>query len=216
MSFSEEAWQSIDSIYQAIKALDFNQSMINGTLPFETYGFYLEQDNYYLKYHAECDIIISEDIVDEYKEDYIDSTRSTVECIKENEQFFISYNISKSNLYTTAAIGYSGDLLSTCSSKTVEEAVAITLPCIWIYCELGIFMKSNSVENNPYDFYLDYYSNDNCRNSLDRYIAIADDLAANSADVIKKRMLEAFHRSAVWEWHFWDDAYKKKLFNQLT
>lgn len=215
MTFFQEALQLIDPIYDAIKILDFNQAMMNGTLPFETYGYYLEQDNHYLKAHAKCDAIIVRNIPNEYKSDYSSSAIDTVKCIKENEQFFIDYNISHTGLLTTATQGYSSDLLSTCTTKPVEVSVAATLTCIWIYSELGLYLYQNSIEDNPYDFYISPYADPIYIKNITNLIEVANKLYASSDEKIKNEMLDVFYRNSVWEWHFWDDAYKKIVFDNL-
>ena len=50
------------------------------------------------------------------------------------------------------------------------------------------------------------------RNLLQRYI---NALADKASEETKTKMLEAFYISSMWEWHFWNDSYKKHIFDAV-
>jgi thiaminase/transcriptional activator TenA len=48
MKWSESAWQESTAVYEEIVRHPFNVQLMNGTLPAETFKFYIAQDSVYL------------------------------------------------------------------------------------------------------------------------------------------------------------------------
>lgn len=216
MKASELAWKKIEPIYDQIISHPFIQKMIDGTLDPKIFSYYMEQDSIYLKDYIKCNNLIIKKIYPEYKKDFINHTIDTLDYIKYVENYFISNDqISKTGFYTTATIGYGGHLLKSCSLDPVEVEVAVILPCEYIYKELGLYIYNNSVDNNPYEDWINSYIDPEYIASVDNLISIYDELASNTTYIIKEEMLEIFSQSSTWELHFFNNSYYLEKFNEI-
>lgn len=211
MSLSEQAWEQTTYIFEAIVAHPFNQEFIDGTLKLDIFAYYLEQDSHYLPKHAACDSIISSTIEGQYVADLIKDLNDTLAYEQVVNQFFIDLpNITKTNLLAPATISYTDYIIKNCASEAVEIAVASILPCLWIYKELGIIIAQNTAPNNPYQIWIDYYTDEELNSSIDRMIDIFNALGGKASEEVKGKMLNAYKESSLWELEFWNDAYYKK------
>ena len=89
-----------------------------------------------------------------------------------------------------------------------EEAVAGLLPCFWIYREVGNAIHAAAAADNPYRRWIDTYAGDDFSASVDRAIAITDDVAADASEASRTRMRDAYVTSTRLEWMFWESAYR--------
>ncbi len=216
MTLSEQAWEQSSHIFDAIVAHPFNQEFMNGTLKLDIFAYYMEQDSHYLPKHAKCDTIISSKIETQYISDFIEDANDTLSYEQVVAQFFIDTpNVTKTNLLAPATIGYSAAILENCLTESVEIAVASILPCLWIYKELGTIIAQNSASNNPYQVWIDYYTDEELNASIDRMIDIFNALGAEASNEMKLKMVNTYKESAAWEWKFWDDSYEKRVFNAI-
>lgn len=216
MSLSTIAWQKIKPIYQQIINHHFNQELAKGTLNMTIFAYYMEQDEYYLQANVQCDALITSKIGNQYIADFISYTNKSLIEEQNIDNFFAANpDLIRTNLTTQAAIGYSNYLLSNCAVNQVEIGVAVTLPCLWLYREVGIYVFNHMYDNNLYADWVESYTNDEYAQDVDNVIKIFDDLAINASDEVQEKMLEVFYNSAVWELRFYDDAYFMRSFDKL-
>ena len=52
--------------------------------------------------------------------------------------------------------------------------------------------------------------------SVERAISIFDEIAIDASDEIRDLMLDAFYKSTVLEWHFWNDSYNQVVFDAFV
>ena len=104
--------------------------------------------------------------------------------------------------------GYTNFLLSVAHIASYEELVAAVLPCFWIYWDVGNQIAKKAGADNPYQAWIDTYSDPTFGEAVNAVISIADRAAAASTDERQGAMLRAFKRSTQYEWMFWDSAYR--------
>ena len=215
MKLSTQAWNKSSKIYEAIIKHPFNQELMQGTLDKDKFAYYIEQDALYLQDFARCHAIIASKAPLEYVRCFLRYSDYTFVTEQEVVHQFFSkiFNFKKTNLISPATLGYTSYLLNICWSDPVEVGIAALLPCFWIYREVGLFIANNGVQNNPYARWIDTYSGDDFGNAVNEAIGIFDKLADNASDEIRNKMLEAFYKSSCLEWHFWNDSYDNKVFD---
>ena len=124
MTLSEVAWQKITPTFNKIIKHSFTQEIVSGELSKNKFAYYMEQDTLYLKDFTKCLDIISQEISEKYKKDFIEYSKSTLEYVEYVEQYFANYPQYVTNLTTISTEGYTGRLIKICTTKTVEEALA--------------------------------------------------------------------------------------------
>lgn len=211
MKWSQQAWERVNPIYNKILTMPFNTELSNGTLPKETFIFYLAQDAYYLLEFGRTLSTISgrmqnADLVMAF------AGFSTGAIFAErslHESYFVEFGLAGEVRATPSTLLYTSYILSQAAYANVEVAVAAVLPCFWIYKAVGdhIFAQQNGNEN-PYKRWIDMYAGVEFATAVEKAIDITDELAAQTNAVTQQKMLDAFETATRLEWMFWDSAYE--------
>ncbi len=212
MSFSEEAWKTIESKYQSIIEHPFNRELSDGTLDKDKFQFYMKQDSLYLVEFARALAISAskapnpDDLVLllEFSKGAIIAERGL------HEFYFEHFGIQPDLPEQPNCFGYTNFLMNSVNHKTYEEGLAALLPCFWIYREVGLHIHKHSSDNNPYQKWIDTYSGDEFYKVVQDMIDLTDRSAQTISGDIRKAMIDAFVHSTNLEWMFWDGAYNLK------
>lgn len=214
MKFSEYLWQSIAPIYQQVLQHPFNVELMEGTLDRERFIFYLRQDAYYL-------ISFSRALA------FIAGKATSSKIVHQFLNFSIGALIAERELHSSflgkhddgfepslSCIAYTHYLISIAASASIEEAIAAVLPCFWIYKEVGRYASEHSTQANPYIKWIETYSCQKFSDATTQAISLLDEMATGCSREALERMRMAFEYSALFEWHFWNDAYKMMSFKE--
>lgn len=216
MKLSSKAWALSSPIIQKIKTHPFNLELGSGSLCRDRFAYYIEQDMNYLEHFSTCHTIIAARAPAPYKQTFFHYADE--EFIEEQAQvhaFFQQHlNLKQTKQTTPATFGYTNYLLRTVSREPFEIAVAAALPCFWIYKEVGLSIAQVSKSDNPYARWVESYTRPDFGNSTNEMISIFDEVSQRTTEQTREKMLTAFHTSATWEWHFWNDAYQQTVFNR--
>ncbi len=216
MTFSQEVWQRNLDLYQKILALPFNQKLANGTLDSQAFCHYVIQDAHYLLAYGRALAVAAAKAFD--ADDVIQfSEAAKIAIIVErslHKDFMQAFAITKTEFESTpltlACHHYTSFLTATAWSESYPVVLAALLPCFWIYAEVGHDIVSQSVENNPYQAWVDTYSGEEFHTAVRNVIATVDKVAARcDADTLAK-MHAAYSMGAKLEWLFWDSAYQQR------
>lgn len=212
-TFSNTAWNKSSQVIEKIIQHPFNQELKNGNLDKDKFGYYIEQDEIYLKDYARCLAIISTKLESPYNRVFL---KYATEILKLEQDQLHTYFIKNLDLKETGKIApsmfaYTNYLLKTCSLEPVEVAVAAIIPCFWIYQEVALSLKQDSALNNIYTPWIETYSSKEYTDAVDEVLDIFNKLAAKSNNETREKMLQAFYTSSLLEWHFWNDAYYHRV-----
>lgn len=88
-----------------------------------------------------------------------------------------------------------------------EIAFASLLQCIWIYNEVGKYLKTIAeMENNPYREWIDEYGNEEFSSAVDKVLFLIDEYADSTNEIIRTEMTNQFREGVRFEYEFWDYA----------
>lgn len=214
MSFTQEAWQRNQSLYQNTLALPFNQELANGTLSKEAFCHYVIQDAHYLEAYGRALAVCAAKAFS--ADEIILFTESAkVAIVVErslHDSFMQTFDVSKEQFETTpltlACHHYTSYLTATAWSESYAVVLASLLPCFWIYAEVGKDIVDKTVANNPYQAWIDTYSGEEFNLAVEQVKATIDRIAAQSDAATREKMHQAYTRAAELEWLFWDSAYQ--------
>lgn len=209
MKWSESTWIKTQTIYNAILELPFLQNLANGSLDIEEFQFYIKQDSIYLEHFGRTLAMIGAKSYDlQHALSYIRFAENAI--VVENalhESFFQDYNIKEKGTIQPVCHHYTHYLKSVVGFEAVEVATAATLPCFWIYKEVGHhILKHSNLENNPYLKWINTYASPEFEASVNEAISICDQIAENSTEAIRNQMTEAFLQASYFEHEFWRAA----------
>ena len=216
MTFSQDVWQRNLDLYQKILALPFNQELANGTLDSQAFCHYVIQDAHYLLAYGRALAVAAAKAYE--ADDVIQfSEAAKIAIIVErslHKDFMQAFGITKTEFESTpltlACHHYTSFLTATAWSESYPVVLAALLPCFWIYAEVGHDIVSQSVENNPYQAWVDTYSGEEFHTAVRNVIATVDKVAARCDQDTLAKMHAAYTMGAKLEWLFWDSAYQQR------
>jgi thiaminase/transcriptional activator TenA len=213
MKWSEQAWLSIEPIYESILQMPFIQELTDGTLPLEKFQYYLMQDSIYLEHFGRALAIVgarAHSIPDMLAFFRFAETTIIVENAL-HESYFKDFGIETRDSIQPACHHYTHFLKSTVALEAVEIGMAAILPCFWIYKAVGDYIyQHRKGSNNPYQKWIDTYASEEFGTAVKTAISICDANAAQTTLMIQEKMTEAFIASARLEFDFWEAAYTNR------
>ncbi|MBX9585928.1 MAG: TenA family protein [Gammaproteobacteria bacterium] len=217
MKYSAKAWEKVAPIYKAVIQHPFNQELMKGTLSQEKFIYYIEQDILFLNELSGCLALIASKIQPEHSNTFLELAHSvSLDSEAISKQYRIDTEECKKNhKLSRATLSYTSYLWRTSAVDPVEVAVAAILPSYWVYYESNVNLSQSVSANNPYLSWIERFTTKEFDAEVKTVIAIFDALAENTTEENRKKMLEAFCKSAMLEWHFWNDVYEAIIFEKV-
>lgn len=219
MHFHQLAWHKIEPVFQAIVNQPFNQQLSSGVLEPQLFAYYIEQDSLFLQAFAKCLTIIAAKAQQKsHSIDFLDFAK--LAYLTEQElllgQLSQKFPLNTSGKVTQACLGYTSFLLTQAYNENLEMSVAATVPCFWIYNQLGKHLEQTSAANNPYALWIDNYCGSEFESNVRAILSIADQLYQDASFDIQRKMLSNCLMSSLWEYYFWQDIYNLNSFDFTT
>ncbi len=212
--FTKHAWAETAALRDAILNLPFNRELADGTLSQERFQFYMIQDALYLEQYSRALSIAAAKAPDpEAMQRFAHAAEEALVVERAlHGSFFEKFGIDPDEAAgaepSPTCYGYTNFLLSVAHIGSYEELVAAILPCFWIYWDVGNAIAKDAGADNPYQAWIDSYSDPGFGEAVDAVIVITDRAASASTADRRDAMLRAFKRSTQYEWMFWDSAYR--------
>jgi thiaminase/transcriptional activator TenA len=206
MKFSDTCWEFSLAVYDEILKLPFILELEKGSLSNERFNFYIRQDAIYLKEFGRALAVIASKAEDKKHADaFLEFARTAVAVEQELHNSFLADAAANPS---PSCLLYTSYMLKQAALEPPQIGVAAVLPCFWVYREVGdhILARGNR-ENNPYQRWINTYGGEEYAAQVDIAISIFNELAENSAENLKNKMLETYMMSTKMEWLFWDSAY---------
>ncbi len=213
-TFTERAWRATEPLYRQIIDLPFNRELAAGTLDPERFQFYMLQDALYLEQYARALAVASSKAPEPDAVQFFARAAEQALVVERalHGGFFQKFGIDPRDAAAAepspTCYGYTNFLLAIALRDSYTELAAAILPCFWIYWEVGKHIAAETAPDNPYQAWIDTYSDPGFGDAVETAIAIADRAADAASPVGQAAMLRMFKRSAQFEWMFWDSAYR--------
>lgn len=212
--FKDELWSASLPIYQEIFKHPFLKGLTDGTLPEESFRYYIIQDALYLRDFARAlAAAASKAPKDSWSILFAQHARDCLEAERSlHESFFKQWGLSEAEIYQTpmapSNLAYTSYLLRVAQSGSFEELLGALLPCYWIYWEVGRELKAKGSPNPLYQRWIDTYGSENYGKTVEKVISIMEETAGDLSAKRKKSIQEHFFVSSRYEWMFWDAAWR--------
>jgi len=210
MTFTEGLWQSTAHLYGAILEHPFNTELAAGTLDPDRFAYYVQQDEIYIKAYARALAQVAAKAPDSQAcNDLLGYAKEGI-LIEQalHDSFFKKFGIVPTDQPQPSCFSYTHFLLSVTAAEPFETGVAALLPCFWIYQKVGHHIAGFAAADNPYQLWIETYSDDAYDEVVDRMVSMTEDAAVAASGSARSRMAQAFFDSARLEWMFWDAAYR--------
>jgi thiaminase len=200
------------SICDAIINHSFIQELVKGSLSPKTFIRYVEQDHLYLGEFSDCCLKLAAKAPIKYSKDFSKYAKRTLISEQEMLRKFLKEDLifNKTGLITPANSAYVKHLRHNCTDNSLEIGVASALACPIIYGQIGIYCLRNSSANNPYARWVEACSSEEFSASAKRAVEIFDELADNTNEATRQKMLDVYTSSSWFEFRFFDDVYHQR------
>ena len=212
--FCDWVWQINAPLRQAIHDLPFNRELAAGTLDRDRFRFYMVQDSLYLvAYSRALSLCAAQAPESDAMVRFAEGARGAVVVERAlHEGFFATLGVDPAEAARTrpspTCFAYTNFLLATAAVGRYETLIAAVLPCFWIYHDVGTAISARAAADNVYRAWIDTYSDPEFAAATEAVKDFCDRAAAASTETVRAEMADAFHRSTVYEWMFWDSAYR--------
>jgi len=201
-----------DSILEKIKEHPFIIELMDGTLSKEVFQFYVNQDSLYLSEYkktlAQLSIKCTEANDTQF---FLDSATGIILVEDELHQVFLNKEHFNTEPSPSCEL-YTSYMSRIANNHSLEEGLAVILPCFTIYKEIGDYILANQTNkhNNPYQNWINTYASEDFSNAVLNALEITNRYAQKAPEKLLAKMDLAFIKASKLEWMFWDSAYKKE------
>lgn len=214
MKFSQHVRKAADLIWQASFEHPFVTGIADGSLPLESFRYYLMQDSYYLSHFAQVQALGAAKAVDLYTSNRMAAhVQGTYEAeMALHESFAKRMGITdeeKANFKPApTAYAYTSHLIRAAYTGHLGDIIAAMLPCYWLYYEIGERLQGLAPEEPIYQEWIAAYGGDWFRELVEEQINRVDEIAEKVTEQDRQRMEQHFIISSQYEYSFWEMAYR--------
>ncbi|WP_139489055.1 thiaminase II [Brevibacillus dissolubilis] len=218
-AFTARLFDRVKPIWERTHQHPFVTGLGDGTLPVETFAFYMKQDYVFLIDYAKLFAIAS---TKAYDLDTSAKFAALQEATLNSEMalhraYAERFGISREELEATESsfvmLAYTSYMLKVAHQGSLAELVSALLPCMWSYWEIGKRLAEipGATAHELYGDWVSTYSGDEFGELAQWLIGVMDDLADGKNERELARFEEHFLTTSKMEVLFWEMAYRKEL-----
>lgn len=210
--FSQVLRAEAGPIWAAIFAHPFLKELEGGTLPEETFRFYVCQDFRFLEGFARA-VAVALSKAPDSETLLLLSKRVPVPVERQmHGKLFSMLDIDEQQAEGVELAptnrAYINHLVSTATLGSAGDAAAALLPCPWTYHEIGQLL--GEIEHPIFRTWASVYQQGFLAESVEAWRWLVDRAAAEAGEGQRRRMHEAFLTSSRYEYMFWEMAYRRE------
>jgi thiaminase (transcriptional activator TenA) len=215
-SFSDELWQGIADVYDAILAHPFVTGLTDGTLPHDAFAFYVVQDVLYLQRYAQALAAVASRAPDTAGTEMFARHAADVIAVEQtlHGSLLAGLGIDPAAAGTAepapTTLAYTSYLLATVHGGSYAEGVGAVLPCYWIYWEVGKELLRRGSPDPRYRQWIGTYGGEQFGETVRGVLDIADRLGPGLTPPERTLVRRHFRTTSRYEWMFWDMGYRKQ------
>ncbi|WP_103106381.1 thiaminase II [Brevibacillus reuszeri] len=217
--FTDRLWKSVAPIWEQTHKHPFVTGLGCGTLPVDSFKFYMKQDYVYLIDYAKMFALASTKAYDlTTSARFAGLQEATLNGEMElHRQYAERFGISREELEATkpsfVMLAYTSYMLRVAHQGSLAELVSSLLPCTWSYWEIGKHLAKveGALEHELYGEWVRMYSSDEFGQLAIWLIDIMNELADGKNEQELARLEEHFLYTTKMEYMFWDMAYRKEM-----
>lgn len=210
--FYDIAIKESSGLIEKIKGHPFNVELMNNTLDYEKFKFYLQQDFLYLVDCTRALLIIAAKVHDiEIMSSLINVARGTFDVRRQYKEHFGDCDLSDNHKKSRACSAFTDFFMCAAYHSSVAEALSASYPCFNIYQiilqNMMSEVTSDEVKNSKYEGWINIYNSKAMNAAIDEFTNVTNKFYKKAGDCEKRRMHEFFKRGLELEILFWDEIY---------
>lgn len=212
-SLTEDLWAAGAPVYANILEHPFLTELASGELTADRFGYYLIQDNHYLREYARALSVLASRAPDTTTTALFSGHASTAIAMELDLHSDLLAEIDTEGIVddpSPTTVAYTNYLLAATRGGSFAEGVAAVLPCYWIYWAVGSELVAASSPYPAYARWIDTYVSTEFSEAVRAVLEVADRLGEQVTGPEQARMIDRFRTASKYEWMFWDAAYRKE------
>jgi thiaminase/transcriptional activator TenA len=213
-SFSADLRRETADLLERILALPFNRELTQGMLETDRFQHYVVQDALYLLEYGRVLARIAASAPDPDSVALFSKSAEAAILVERalHASYFDLFGITADQVAraepSPACQAYTDFLQASVARDGFAVGAAAILPCFRIYWDVGRRIAAETIPDNPFSAWIDNYSDQAFGDAVLAVEAVVDRIAAEASPGTRAKMRRAYHRSAQYEWMFWDSAYR--------
>ena len=214
--FTEQLWQAIDPIFDAIVRHPFIRGLTDGTLPRDAFRFYVIQDALYLRDFARAlALAAAKAPQDRAIAMFCRHAIGAIEVERQlHEGFFRDFGLSAEDVERTPMaptnLAYTSYLLRVGYGSPFHEVLGAVLPCYWIYWEVGKRLAERGSPDPMYRRWIETYGGEEFGATVQAVLELTDQIAAELTAAQSDAAVAHFVTTSRYEWMFWDMGWRQE------
>jgi thiaminase (transcriptional activator TenA) len=212
----DHLWTDVEDIYSAILQHPFVTGLTDGSLPREAFRHYIVQDAHYLRGYARALALCGAKAA-EPRDTVMFAAHAGGAVAAEqglhagllHELGLTAESAAREPVAPTTR-AYLSYLLATAYGGSFAEAVAVVLPCYWIYARVGEELLTRSSPDPLYARWIAMYGGEEFRSVVDAVLDLTDRLGRTVSAPEWELMREHVVVTSRYEWMFWDAGWRRE------
>jgi thiaminase/transcriptional activator TenA len=221
-TLGEQLRNDCAELWEELHVHPFIEGLSDGTLPPETFRFYIEQNLQYLVEYARAMALAAGRAGDvETMRIFSADLTNIVEVeIPENRALLArvlelgARDLKGSEGMAPATVTYTGFLVETAATSRPVEIMAVIFPCTWSYGDIASRRRDQIVDHPVYAEWVRFFASPDYALYVERMQADFEWLVARD-DVLYDRLSYLFKTGVRLERGFWDMAYAREHWPDL-
>lgn len=212
-ALTEDLWAAGAPVYAHILEHPFLTELTSGELASDRFGYYLIQDNHYLREYARALSVLASRAPDTATTALFSGHASTAIAMELDLHSDLLAEIDTEGIVgepSPTTVAYTNYLLAATRGGSFAEGVAAMLPCYWIYWAVGSELVDASSPYPAYARWIDTYVSTEFSEAVRAVLEVTDRLSEQVTAPEQARMIDRFRTASKYEWMFWDAAYRKE------
>jgi len=214
--FQDELWARIEHIYRAICDHPFLRGLTDGTLDEGKFAYYVLQDAHYLRDFARALAITAAKATDD--DSIVQFCQDAAGAIlverSLHDEFIDGFGLTPEQAVAVpvqpSTLAYTSYLLRVVHQGSFVEAVAVVLPCYWIYARVGDALLTQGSPDPRYQRWIATYGGEEFQATVSRVLDLVERIGRDLSTVERNRFIEHVVITARYEWMFWDAAWRSE------
>lgn len=207
-------WADITTVYRGICEHPFVTGLTDGSLSHNRFRYYIVQDAHYLRGYARALAVCAAKAPGQAElamfADHAGQAVTAERALHAELLGGLGLDPDEAAALpvTPATQAYVSYLLAVTHCGSYAEAVAVVLPCYWIYARVGEHLLEHGTPDPLYRRWIDMYAGAQFHEVVEAVLEAADRIGAQVSPPEFGLMRRHFHTAARYEWMFWDAAYR--------
>ena len=215
-SFAAELWTGVTGIYAAILEHPFVTGLADGSLPRDSFEFYVIQDALYLRQYAQSLAAVAARAPVPADTEMFARHAAGIVAVEMSLHSSLLADLDIDPAAAAAAepapttLAYTSYLIAAAANGSYAEGVGAVLPCYWIYWEVGKHLLERGSPDPRYQRWIDTYGGEEFGDEAREVIAVTNRLGAETGAAERAAVHRHFRATSRYEWMFWDMGYRRE------